>query len=373
MDSKTTSVRALYEAFPYPSGGPELRTGADARFVLSKGTLAGTPARTINVLDAGCGRAIGLIGAATIQPDVQFLGADINRVALDEARGAVAERGLENVTLAEVDLTTLDGLEVPEGGFDVIHSSGVVHHLEDPLEGLKHLTRVLAPHGVMVLMVYGKLGRKSIDQVTAFIDALVSRDEPIEERLRVGREAMNAMVRAGAGEPWATAALLDDVEFVDRYLHIQQASYSVPELYAMLDAAELQPAGWCLPQQWSPQAQLPADMASMIETLDPAQLHAMVEQVTAPRVLELYVVHKANAPWELPKPNELEDCIFAVSPEGTFELTRRAVPTGSRLESIMFNRVDWCALNLCRDHWRLPVSSSPIRRGHSMVGPLLGR
>jgi SAM-dependent methyltransferase len=367
MDEKTTSVRALYEAFPYPSGNPELRIGADARLALSKSSLAGPPARTIHVLDAGCGRAIGLIGAAAIQPDVQFVGADINRVALQEAEAVITERGLENIKLAEVDLTTLEGLEVPEGGFDVIQSSGVIHHLEDPLAGLQQLTKVLAPHGVIVLMVYGRLGRQGYERVTAFIDALAGPEHPIEQRLAVAREALGAMVRAGAGEPWQTALATDDVEFVDRYLHIQEASYSVPELYELLDAADLQPAGWCLPRQWSPEVQLPAEIAGAIGGLEPVQRDALIEQVTSPRVHELYVIHKANTPAVLPQPTDLENRIFAVSPEGTFVISRRSVPGESRIESLMFNRTDGARLDLSA--WPLALAGLLIA---DQTGPFDG-
>jgi methylase of polypeptide subunit release factors len=38
----------------------------------------------LRVLDAGCGRGIGLLGSATLQPDVLFDGVDLNRVALAE-------------------------------------------------------------------------------------------------------------------------------------------------------------------------------------------------------------------------------------------------------------------------------------------------
>ena len=44
---------------------------------------------------------------------------------LADAGQKAAQMGLRNITFLEVDLMTLDGLDVPEGGFDVIISSGV--------------------------------------------------------------------------------------------------------------------------------------------------------------------------------------------------------------------------------------------------------
>ena len=136
--------------------------------------------RPLHALDAGCGRGVGLLGNATSQPDVQFLGIDINRVALAEITAEAARRGLKNVQVQEIDLMTLEGLQAPEGGFDVVYASGVIHHLADPLEGLRRLASVLAPHGMLVLMLYGRHGRAPLYRLARAIDLLIPRDRPLQ-------------------------------------------------------------------------------------------------------------------------------------------------------------------------------------------------
>ena len=119
MDPTTQAVRAMYEQFPYPAvANPELRLGADARLLLSYGRLPHPGRRPLQVLDAGCGRGNGVLGGAASQPDVRFTGIDINRVTLGAAAAKAKELGLKNIRFQEVDLTTLDGLEVPPGGFE---------------------------------------------------------------------------------------------------------------------------------------------------------------------------------------------------------------------------------------------------------------
>ena len=54
---------------------------------------------------------------------MQFTAIDINRVALADATKKAGELGLTNIRFQDVDLMTLEGLDVPEGGFDVIISS----------------------------------------------------------------------------------------------------------------------------------------------------------------------------------------------------------------------------------------------------------
>jgi SAM-dependent methyltransferase len=46
--------------------------------------------------------------------------------------------------------------------FDFIEVSGVLHHLPDPLLGLKALGRVLRPDGTIAIMVYGQYGRTGV-------------------------------------------------------------------------------------------------------------------------------------------------------------------------------------------------------------------
>ena len=132
MDPTTRAVRDQYDRFPYPDGQPVMRVCWDVRYLLAQGERARPKGRPPRVLDAGCGRGLGLTGAASSQPDVQFLGVDISSTALEHARGYATQLGLKNVAFATCDLMTLEGLEVPDGGFDVIYSSGVLHHLTTP-------------------------------------------------------------------------------------------------------------------------------------------------------------------------------------------------------------------------------------------------
>ena len=54
MDETTTGVRAFYEAFSYPSGPPVIRSGFDARLLLSYGALDDNvhPNATLLLIDA---------------------------------------------------------------------------------------------------------------------------------------------------------------------------------------------------------------------------------------------------------------------------------------------------------------------------------
>jgi SAM-dependent methyltransferase len=188
------------------------------------------------VLDAGCSKGNGLIAMAAAQPDVTFVGCDVNPVALDLAKAEAERRGLQNVTLAEVDLETLAGLPAPARGYDVIVCSGVLHHLLEPEATLRALAARLAPWGVLDLMVYAREGRVGLERVASEVAELVPRDLPWVERiLRVRSLAADRADDAA----WAEIPTLPDTEVADRYLHPQFVSYTLPELAALCQRAGL--------------------------------------------------------------------------------------------------------------------------------------
>jgi SAM-dependent methyltransferase len=334
------AVRELYDRYPYPDGPPMLRAGYDVRQVLSTGRLTradtGALGRPLRVLDAGCGRGVGLLGEATVQPDVEYLGIDLNRRALDEVRERVRASGLANVRVAEVDLVTLAGLDVPNGGFDVIRSSGVIHHLDDPTAALARLGDVLAPHGVLDVMVYGRLGRAAIHRVAAAVTAAVPADLEFDARIALARRLCAS--RADALDPacpFGSAARCGDVEFADRYLHPRERAYSVTELIEAATEAGLAPLELPDRRAWDPARWItdPTTLAALDRRPPLEQLRA-IEQLAAPDRLEARFCRPENGPREPLSETQLDATFFLAHPDAAFEVTTRVAPTGLRTEAV---------------------------------------
>jgi SAM-dependent methyltransferase len=53
--------------------------------------------------------------------------------------------------------------------FDVVHSVGVLHHMEDPMAGLRVLRGLMRPHGVMEVGFYSAAARRPILAARHFI------------------------------------------------------------------------------------------------------------------------------------------------------------------------------------------------------------
>src|SRR5258708_26947671 len=147
--SITEQVRDMYPRFPYPPPGalegvPMPAIMNYARFVLwpERRDLGG-----LRVLDAGCGTGDTAVAIARANPDMEVVGIDLSTTSLEHARASADRQGVGT----NLQLHCLPIQEVAALGmrFDYIISPGVIHHLDNPLVGLRALTDVLPPAGRM--------------------------------------------------------------------------------------------------------------------------------------------------------------------------------------------------------------------------------
>ena len=115
----------MYSKWPYPSrlAGKDLTYDLVnlIRLLLPTETL-----RDIDVLDAGCGSGHRLVAFAKRFPEAQFTGIDISEESLEVGRQLAFQHGVKNIRFLYQDLLDLDLSDA----FDIITSTGVVHHLE---------------------------------------------------------------------------------------------------------------------------------------------------------------------------------------------------------------------------------------------------
>lgn len=111
-----------------------------------------TGADGLSVLDFGCGPGYDLVGFATQSRPKRLVGVDVSRSSLAEAKDRLTLHGAEP-ELYHHDVIAAP-LPVKDASMDIVHSSGVLHHMPTMEPALKELRRVLKTGGKAQFMVY---------------------------------------------------------------------------------------------------------------------------------------------------------------------------------------------------------------------------
>ncbi len=153
LDDATRGTKQLYERYPYPSpvsGDSLIRDLTNAIEVLF-------PAQEFenwNILDAGCGSGHRLLNMARRYPKAKFTGVDLSASSLRVAAELARKSDITNVLFQQANLLDLKLAQK----YQLIVSTGVIHHLRDPQLGLKCVYDCLAADGVMYAWFYHSFG-----------------------------------------------------------------------------------------------------------------------------------------------------------------------------------------------------------------------
>lgn len=320
MDKITAEVQAFYEAYPYPPDGCVDGDGYQARLLLSYLQRDSKDTGSIQVLEAGCGRGMNLLAAAENQPDIDFTGVDINRVAIAEADRRRAQSGLGNLRYRYADLLNWGSLPARAGGYQVILSFGVVHHLSDPLQGLSNLSQLLAPHGVIAIMLDGSFGRQPLDRYLQALNIIDPGQRSIH-RVPIARAlAAAAETTLFKNNYWQGTAATDDIEFADRCLHVHQNSYDISGLWQLLDSAGLRFIRWLEPNDWDIR-QLIDDpqLLCHMDSVNEVDQYRLIERLCFRPKLTMVVSRREDKPRMPLQAAQVESTRFTLSPQLTME------------------------------------------------------
>jgi 2-polyprenyl-3-methyl-5-hydroxy-6-metoxy-1,4-benzoquinol methylase len=103
-----------------------------------------------SLLDLGCGRGRALLLLAERYPKSTFRGYDLSAEAIAYASEQAVERGLDNVTFEQRDLSTFD-VEAAPAAFSFVTTFDAVHDQARPLALLKGIRSTLQPDGVYLM------------------------------------------------------------------------------------------------------------------------------------------------------------------------------------------------------------------------------
>lgn len=208
----------------------------------------------LDILVAGCG-ANQAAAIAFANPAARVTGIDVSDASLAHERRLKDRHGLANLDLARLPIESAGSLG---RDFDLIISTGVLHHLADPLAGLQALAPLLRRDGVAVLMLYGRHARHGVEVAQQLFRLLGLDQSP--ESLALVREILERMP---AHHPVKASLVSRDTQFdagmVDLFLHERERSYTVRDCLDFVAAGGLVFQGWLEPGRYDPRARLPGD------------------------------------------------------------------------------------------------------------------
>jgi SAM-dependent methyltransferase len=357
-DATDAQLAAQYEAYPYPKRDP--RDEAKRLIIGSPSHLreidhwvfraARPKSRPFSALIAGGGAGDGAIMLAQhlareARPGrVTYL--DRSAAAHAIARARAEARGLD------LDWARLSLLDLPGSGlgpFDYIDCCGVLHHLPDPVEGLRALLSVLAPGGGLGLMVYAPHGRTGVYMLQDALRLLAPEAEPPPARLDVARRVMRHLPQTAwlrANRYFGDHIEGGDAGLYDLLLNPRDRAYTVPQLAALLHGEGLRITCWMEPMRYDPAVFMPdPKLRARIAALDPLARAALAEALAGNMSTHVvYCVREAEAP---PEPDPMRPDAVPIAREmPATEIARNIRPDGT--------------LSLGFDGLQVPVALPPL-------------
>jgi SAM-dependent methyltransferase len=302
-----TAVAEQYERYPFPPRDP-----ADEAQRLVVTTLGDLPRAadllwagrrelaTLRVLDAGCGTGDSAVYMAQQARAAQVVALDASRPSLEVTRARAHVRGLDNVELVHASILDLPRLGLAP--FDYVVCSGVLHHLPDPLAGLRALVSVLQPAGGLGLMLYARHGRAPVYQVQDLLRRL-GGDDPLEARVAMAGEVLSIL----SDQHLFKAARLEDqmldlsvyggAGIVDLLLHACDQAYTVSEIYDLLASASLELLSFHRPVLYRPEGYpLTEGLRARVAELTAPEREAVAELLHGRMIKhELYAARRGTA------------------------------------------------------------------------------
>ncbi|MGJ3260579.1 MAG: class I SAM-dependent methyltransferase [Rhodospirillales bacterium] len=252
-------VAQMYERHPYPPVDDDIEAykRGDAWLLESPnpGFHLYWPYRAytddLDILVAGCGTQQAAQIAAGL-PGARIVATDISDNSLNETRRLADKAGVGNLTLEKlpVEASSMLGRD-----FDLVICTGVLHHLTNPLQGLKALADVLRPTGSMHLMLYGRHGRTGVYMMQDLL-RMIGID-PAEVTVRQTGKIRDLIETLPRTHPFGAARDLhpdwrDDAGLVDLLLHVQDRAYTLTEADDLLGGAGLKMQKLLFPARTDP-------------------------------------------------------------------------------------------------------------------------
>lgn len=248
-------VSAQYEQWSYPEPIFDLRAWMSTQWQWFDPKIAHRllwPDRDyapqMDILIAGCGTNQAAVFAHANRR-AHVVAIDVSQTSLDHHEFLKKKYDLTNLEIHRLPIEEVSSLDQ---SFDLIVSSGVLHHLADPLVGLRSLAGSLRTDGVIGIMLYATYGRLGVEMLqSVFRELGLGRDE---RSIAIVRETLATLGPEHPVMPYLEIApdLRYDAGLVDTFLHGRDRTYTVEECLQLVEDAGLVFQDWFLKAPYYP-------------------------------------------------------------------------------------------------------------------------
>jgi SAM-dependent methyltransferase len=302
-DPRDDVVARQYQQWPYPVPIHDLAEWSAHNFEWIDPVHAHRiywPDRQYNadmdILVAGCGTNQAACLAFT-NPSAKVVATDVSQPSLDHQQYLKDKHGLKNLELQRLPIEDLGVLDLD---FDLVVSTGVLHHLADPRQGMAALASCLRRDGVVSAMVYGKYGRIGVDLLASVFNQLgLGQDD---SSVKTVRETIAVLPADHPVESYLKFAwdLRSDAGVVDTFLHGRQRSYSVEECLDLVTSSGLVFQEWFFKSGYYPHEglALPDELSSALNALPQIEAWSLMERLQSSTKCHFFVACRPDRPKE---------------------------------------------------------------------------
>ncbi|WP_240953018.1 MULTISPECIES: class I SAM-dependent methyltransferase [unclassified Prochlorococcus] len=256
-DSISQNVQKMYEENPYPRYRHAIHIGSEFARTAAEAIKRETTAQKLEfpeqfnqlisepkILIAGCGTGNQIINAS------RYKNAKITAIDLSCSSLAYAVRTSKEYKMNNISFKKMDLLKASELGemFDIIECGGVLHHMDNPTNGLSALVQQLKPGGYIKLCLYSEIARKVIVDARKIIHTLGLESTP--ESIRdFRRKVLHGEIEELLNLPEKFVDFFSLSECRDLCFHVQEHRFTTDQLKDLLDAQGLIFCGFMLPDQ----------------------------------------------------------------------------------------------------------------------------
>ena len=194
-----------------------------------------------DILIAGCGTGKH-IASTQRYLNGNTLGVDLSLTSLAYAKRKINESGFKDVQFLQADILQLKELDKK---FNVIESVGTLHHMRDPIKGLKVLTDILEPGGIMKLGFYSELAKQKVLKAREIIKQK-NLKTTIEDIRIFRQEIINKKDNLFYKNLLSTIDFYSASGVRDLCFHVQEHRFKIPEISEMLKNLDLEFLGFML-------------------------------------------------------------------------------------------------------------------------------